>query len=37
MGTRGTGQARETAKLLLRHTAADLELRGEKALDRLRA
>jgi hypothetical protein len=37
MGTGGTGQAREAAKLLLRHTAADLELRGEKDRRRLRA
>jgi hypothetical protein len=33
----GTGRDRETAKLLLRHTTADLRLRDEKTLKRLRA
>jgi hypothetical protein len=33
----GTGRDRETAKGLLRHTTADLRLRGEKAPQRLRA
>jgi len=33
----GTGRDRETAKLLLRHTTADVRLRDEKTLKRLRA
>ena len=33
----GTGRDRETAKPLLGHTTADLLLRGEKGLERLRA
>jgi hypothetical protein len=32
----GTGQDRETAKLLLRHPTVDLRLRDEKGMQRLR-